>query len=61
MAPDADALVDTTECLKDAESSIFNEVGPAGHEEEITIQHLMEGGRRRRRGRRESGNQVYPT
>ena len=37
MAPDADALVDTTECLEDAESSIFNEVSPAGHEKEITM------------------------
>ena len=37
MAPDADALVDTTECLEDAELSIFNEVCPAGHEDDITI------------------------
>ena len=37
MAPDADELVDTAERLEDTESSIFYQVCPAGHEEEITI------------------------
>ena len=38
--PDADALVNATESLKDAESCVLNELSSARHQEEILIQHL---------------------
>ena len=38
--PDADALVNATESLKDAESCVFNELCSARHQEEILLQHL---------------------
>ena len=40
IIPNADALVDSTEGLKNAESCILNEVSSACHQEEIAVQHL---------------------
>lgn len=40
--PDADALVNPTEGLEDEESSVFNEVLEAGHQEEVIHKNLSE-------------------
>ena len=38
--PDADALVDTAESLKDEETGVLDEVLQTGHQEEVVHQNL---------------------